>query len=166
MCCWQSASLSGELALKKPTNWIVGQIAFFLCECLSWCPVLETKRLTPFPVAAGIQMGNTVIASYIVDSYPLQSMSVITFYSVFLNLSAFANPVIFHFSWLRKTIARLILKLSLVLHCFMGSTLRIHLDFCSSGYHHLLCIRSNLCSITSLGRFIENPGRAAKLDEF
>ena len=38
-------------------------------------------------------MGNTVITSYIVDSYPLQSMSVITYYSVFLNLSAFANPV-------------------------------------------------------------------------
>ena len=38
-------------------------------------------------------MGNTVITSYIVDCYPLQSMSVITFYSVFLNLSAFINPV-------------------------------------------------------------------------
>lgn len=32
-------------------------------------------------------------SSYIVDSYPLQSMSVVTFYSVFLNLSAFVNPV-------------------------------------------------------------------------
>jgi len=38
-------------------------------------------------------MGNTVITAYIVDSYPLQSMSVITFYSVFLNLSAFIDPV-------------------------------------------------------------------------
>ena len=38
-------------------------------------------------------MGNTVISSYIVDCYPLQSMSVITFYSVLLNLSAFINPV-------------------------------------------------------------------------
>ena len=38
-------------------------------------------------------MGNTMITSYIVDSYPLQSMSIITFYSVFLNLSAFINPV-------------------------------------------------------------------------
>lgn len=38
-------------------------------------------------------MGNTTITSYIVDSYPLQSMSIITFYSVFLNLSAFINPV-------------------------------------------------------------------------
>ena len=44
-------------------------------------------------MAAGIQIGNTVITSYIVDSYPLQSMSVITFYSVLLNFSAFADPV-------------------------------------------------------------------------
>lgn len=44
-------------------------------------------------VGAGIQMGNTVTASYIVDSYPLQSMSIITFYAVLLNLSAFASPV-------------------------------------------------------------------------
>jgi hypothetical protein len=44
-------------------------------------------------------MGNTVITSYVVDSYPLQSMSVITFYSVLLNFSAFADPVsLFHFS--------------------------------------------------------------------
>lgn len=54
---------------------------------------VKDKTLISLPVAAGIQMGNTVITSYIVDSYPLQSMSVITFYSVFLNLSAFANPV-------------------------------------------------------------------------
>lgn len=44
-------------------------------------------------VAAGIQIGNTVTSSYIVDCYPLQSTSVITFYAVFLNLSAFINPV-------------------------------------------------------------------------
>ncbi|KAF7173595.1 hypothetical protein CNMCM5623_005856 [Aspergillus felis] len=43
-------------------------------------------------VAAGIQMGNTVTSSYIIDSYPLQSTSVINFYAVFLNLSAFINP--------------------------------------------------------------------------
>ena len=62
------------VSIDKAYHWIVGQIAFVL-------------------FAAGIQMGNTVITSYIVDSYPLQSMSVITFYSVFLNLSAFINPV-------------------------------------------------------------------------
>ncbi|KAI9832279.1 MAG: hypothetical protein M1819_004457 [Sarea resinae] len=61
------------ISIDKHYHWIVGQIAFFL-------------------FAAGIQMGNTVISSYIVDCYPLQSMSVITFYSVFLNLSAFIDP--------------------------------------------------------------------------
>lgn len=61
------------ISVDKAYHWIVGQIAFFL-------------------FAAGIQMGNTVVASYVVDAYPLQSMSVITFYSVLLNLCAFANP--------------------------------------------------------------------------
>lgn len=41
----------------------------------------------------GLQMGNTVISSYIADCYPLQSMSVILFYSVFLDVNAFINPV-------------------------------------------------------------------------
>ena len=62
------------ISIDQKYHWMVGQVAFFL-------------------FAAGIQMGNTVICSYIVDAYPLQSMSVITFYSVFLNLSAFADPV-------------------------------------------------------------------------
>ncbi|MCJ1470298.1 hypothetical protein MMC07_008943 [Pseudocyphellaria aurata] len=61
------------ISIDQNYHWIVGQTAFFL-------------------FAAGIQMGNTAITSYIVDSYPLQSMSVITFYSVFLNLSAFIDP--------------------------------------------------------------------------
>ncbi|KAI9795401.1 MAG: hypothetical protein M1833_007189 [Piccolia ochrophora] len=61
------------VSVDKMYHWIVGQIAFFL-------------------FAAGVQMGNTVICSYIVDCYPLQSMSVITFYAVLLNLSAFVNP--------------------------------------------------------------------------
>ncbi|CAI4214097.1 unnamed protein product [Parascedosporium putredinis] len=61
------------ISIDKGYHWMVGQVAFFL-------------------FAAGIQMGNTVTSSYIVDSYPLQSMSVITFYAVFINLSAFINP--------------------------------------------------------------------------
>ncbi|GME31934.1 putative mfs transporter protein [Neofusicoccum parvum] len=61
------------ISIDKGYHWIVGQVAFFL-------------------FAAGIQMGNTVIAAYVVDCYPLQSMSVITFYAVILNLSAFVNP--------------------------------------------------------------------------
>ncbi|KAL9632231.1 MAG: hypothetical protein Q9164_005450 [Protoblastenia rupestris] len=61
------------ISIDKQYHWMVGQIALFI-------------------FAAGIQMGNTVVTSYVVDSYPLQSMSVITFYSVFINLSAFINP--------------------------------------------------------------------------
>ncbi|KAF2141393.1 uncharacterized protein K452DRAFT_288096 [Aplosporella prunicola CBS 121167] len=61
------------ISIDQHCHWIVGQIAFFL-------------------IAAGIQMGNTVIAAYVVDCYPLQSMSMITFYAVILNLSAFINP--------------------------------------------------------------------------
>lgn len=61
------------ISIDRNYHWIVGQIAFFL-------------------FAAGIQMGNTCVCSYVVDAYPLQSMSVITFYSVILNLSAFINP--------------------------------------------------------------------------
>lgn len=62
------------ISVDKGYHWIVGQVAFFL-------------------FAAGIQVGNTTIVAYIVDAYPLQSMSVVTFYSVSLNLSAFINPV-------------------------------------------------------------------------
>jgi uncharacterized membrane protein YraQ (UPF0718 family) len=37
-------------------------------------------------------MGNTAICSYIVDAYPLQSMTVIMFYSIALSLSSFLDP--------------------------------------------------------------------------
>lgn len=62
------------ISIDKMYHWMVGQVAFFI-------------------FAAGIQIGNTCVASYLVDAYPLQSMSVITFYSVWLNLSAFLDPV-------------------------------------------------------------------------
>ncbi|KAF2431242.1 major facilitator superfamily transporter [Tothia fuscella] len=61
------------ISIDKNYHWIVGQISFFL-------------------FGAGIQMGNTAICSYIVDAYPLQAMSIVTFYSVLLNLSAFISP--------------------------------------------------------------------------
>ncbi|RAK99529.1 putative MFS transporter [Aspergillus ibericus CBS 121593] len=61
------------ISVDKAYHWIVGQMAFFL-------------------FSAGIQIGNTVTSSYIIDAYPLQSSSVVIFYAVFLNLSAFANP--------------------------------------------------------------------------
>ena len=84
------------VSIDKNYHWMVGQVAFFFCKPISLSSILFFTRflhLDSFVVAAGIQIGNTVTTSYIVDSYPLQSTSVITFYAVFLNLSAFINPV-------------------------------------------------------------------------
>lgn len=61
------------ISIDRGHHWIVGQIAFFF-------------------FAAGIQMGNTVWSAYVVDCYPEHAMSVITFYAVLLNGSAFVNP--------------------------------------------------------------------------
>lgn len=80
------------ISIDQNYHWMVGQVAFFLCKLL---PSLPHARILTCIVAAGIQVGNTVTSSYIVDSYPLQSTSVVTFYAVFLNLSAFINPVCF-----------------------------------------------------------------------
>ena len=38
-------------------------------------------------VSAGIQTGNTTVATYVVDCYPQHALNVITFYSVLMNLS-------------------------------------------------------------------------------
>ena len=66
-------------SVEQGWHWAVGQLAFFM-------------------FAMGLQTGNTVLSAYIVDCYPLQSMSVITFYSVILDLSAFTNPFFIN-SW-------------------------------------------------------------------
>lgn len=68
------------ISVDREWHWVVGQVGLVL-------------------FGAGIQMGNTAICSYIVDAYPLQSMAVIVFYSVMLNLSAFVDPF-FIFPWL------------------------------------------------------------------
>lgn len=46
-------------------------------------------------------MGNTAICSYVVDAYPMQSMAMMTFYAVMLNLSAFLDPF-FIVSWVEN----------------------------------------------------------------
>ncbi|KAL3460324.1 major facilitator superfamily domain-containing protein [Aspergillus heterothallicus] len=61
------------VSVDKGYHWMVGQVGLFL-------------------FGAGIQIGNTVTSSYIIDSYPLQSTAIVIFYAVFLNLSAFVNP--------------------------------------------------------------------------
>ncbi len=37
-------------------------------------------------------MGNTAVCSYIVSAYPKQSMAVMTFFAVMINLASFADP--------------------------------------------------------------------------
>ncbi|KAM0321781.1 hypothetical protein ACHAQA_009877 [Verticillium albo-atrum] len=61
------------ISIDRGYHWMVGQVAFAL-------------------FGAGIQMGNTAVCSYVIDAYPKQSMSVIVFYAVMLNLSAFVDP--------------------------------------------------------------------------
>lgn len=61
------------ISVEEDYHWIVGQVALAL-------------------FGAGIQMGNTAVCAYIVDSYPMQSMSTMTFYAVMLNMSAFIDP--------------------------------------------------------------------------
>lgn len=61
------------ISVDKGYHWFVGQVALFL-------------------VGAGIQMGNTAVSTYVVDCYPHHAMSMITFYAVLLNGSAFVNP--------------------------------------------------------------------------
>ncbi|KAL2849042.1 major facilitator superfamily domain-containing protein [Aspergillus pseudodeflectus] len=61
------------VSVQRNWHWVTGQVGLFL-------------------FGAGIQVGNTVTSSYIIDSYPLQSTAVVIFYAVFLNLSAFVNP--------------------------------------------------------------------------
>ncbi|KAI6532658.1 hypothetical protein MCOR10_002812 [Pyricularia oryzae] len=60
-------------SIDQQYHWMVGQVAFAL-------------------FGAGIQMGNTAVCAYAVDAYPLQSMAVMTFYAVMLNMSAFVDP--------------------------------------------------------------------------
>lgn len=61
------------ISIDRNYHWIVGQVAFAL-------------------FGAGIQMGNSAVAAYVLDAYPFQSMSVVVFYAVLLNLSAFVDP--------------------------------------------------------------------------
>ena len=81
------------ISVDKRYHWIVGQVALFLCKYLNDTSFIALPADAVSLVMVGVQTGNTAITSYIVDCYPLQSMSIITFYSVFLDLSAFINPV-------------------------------------------------------------------------
>ncbi|CAG8112044.1 unnamed protein product [Penicillium nalgiovense] len=75
------------ISVDRGYHWMVGQVAFFL-------------------FSVGFQMSNTVLATYLVDSYPLQSISVITYYSVIINLAGFTSPYPIQFfisEWVEST---------------------------------------------------------------
>lgn len=106
------------ISVDKGYHWIVGQVAFFL-------------------FAAGIQMGNTVVCAYIVDCYPLQSMSIVTYYAVLLNLSAFIDPV----SRLSENVTLIFANIYLVLHRTLADRFRLDLVLrCTRNHCHLRCV--------------------------
>lgn len=61
------------ISIDRNYHWMVGQVAFAF-------------------IGAGIQMANTAVCAYVIDAYPRQSMSVVVFYAVLLNMSAFVDP--------------------------------------------------------------------------
>ncbi|CZR57085.1 uncharacterized protein PAC_06974 [Phialocephala subalpina] len=71
------------LTVDREWHWMTGQVAFFL-------------------YAAGLQVGNTVLSTYIVDNYPEHAIEVITFYAVTINMSAFVNPCFIN-DWVEKS---------------------------------------------------------------
>lgn len=104
------------ISIDQMYHWMVGQVAFFI-------------------FAAGIQVGNTCIASYVVDAYPLQSMSVITFYAVWINLSAFLSPVSSAISQPSSDLP--LTCYVVVLYFTMASSVRMDMVLRCARYHHI-----------------------------
>lgn len=80
------------LSVDNHWHWMAGQVAFFLCKSFNYAVVMSFLWLILLTVttkdAFGLQTGNTVVSSYLVDSYPEHANEVITFYAVILNVSA------------------------------------------------------------------------------
>jgi hypothetical protein len=86
-----------------------------------------------FLVGVGLEMGNTVIPSYVIDCYPLQSMSVMVFYSVMLDFSAFIDPVCRPLNTIVAVANTLI-----VLHFLMGRFEWLYSCLCATRSNNLL----------------------------
>jgi MFS family permease len=71
------------LSIDRKWHWMTGQVAFFLCESRSKS---EGGIVLMKADAAGLQVGNTVLSTYIVDNYPEHAMEAITFYTVIINV--------------------------------------------------------------------------------
>lgn len=68
----------------------LGLVFFGISQQYTWHWAASQVATAVF--AFGVQAGNTVISTYVVDCYPEHVMSIIAFYTVHLNLSAFASP--------------------------------------------------------------------------
>jgi hypothetical protein len=78
------------LSVDREWHWITGQIAFFLCKwsgvkcgIAMWMP---QNMIDVHIDGAGLQIGNTALSNYIVDSYYEHAMDIITFYTVIINV--------------------------------------------------------------------------------
>lgn len=69
---------------------VLGLILFGCSIQFSWHWMIVQVSLAV--MAFGVQIGNTTTVSYCVDCYPNLAMDVTAFYSLHLNLSAFASP--------------------------------------------------------------------------
>jgi len=69
---------------------VLGLVLFGISQQYAWHWAAAQVATAVF--AFGIQAGNTVVSAYVVDCYPDHVMSIVAFYSVHLNLSAFASP--------------------------------------------------------------------------
>ena len=78
------------LLLPAVSATALGLVLFALTQQYNWHWAIGQTATAIF--AFGVQVGNTVVSTYVVDCYPDHVMSIIAFYSVHLNLSAFASP--------------------------------------------------------------------------
>ena len=114
------------LSIDKEWHWITGQIAF-LCE---WSRVedeyMHRNLADGWTDGAGIQIGNTALSSYIVDSYYEHTMDIITFYTVIINVSLGFSNLNF-VNGVRLTFLLAFLLRGAVVHKYLG---------CVVGYVH------------------------------
>ena len=87
------------LSVEREWHWIVGQVAFFLCEFLVFFILFFILLLflffffitlfqdhTNLTDATGLQIGNTVVTTYMVDNYPDYVNELSVFYSCIINV--------------------------------------------------------------------------------
>jgi hypothetical protein len=69
---------------------VLGLLLFGLSQQFAWH--WSVTQVATAILAFGVQVGNTTTTIYVVECYPAELMSIVAFYSLHLNLSAFASP--------------------------------------------------------------------------